>query len=109
MKLETPVKPGMDSLHAASKISIEVEYSISLGWLSLSFVLPACGWLNWERRGVVWSSWRCFLLEIVCEVGAAFGEEWLGVSTDFCSPASVEGQDKNGSELGRPWDLTPKA
>ncbi|TNN87437.1 hypothetical protein EYF80_002154 [Liparis tanakae] len=32
VKLETPDKPGMDSLHAASRISIEVESSIAL-WL----------------------------------------------------------------------------
>lgn len=53
MKLETPVKPGIDSLQAASKISIEVEYSVSFCWVSPSLVLPVCGGLNWELRDVV--------------------------------------------------------
>ena len=86
MKLETPVKPGMDSLHAASRISVE-KNSISLCWLSLLVSLV-------------------FVLESVRGEWPVFGDEWAGVCS---SSASVEGQDRKGSELGRPWVLTPRA
>lgn len=86
MKLETPVKPGMDSLHAASRISVE-KYSISLCWLSLLVSLV-------------------FVLESVRGEWPVFGDERAGVCS---SSASVEGQDRKGSELGRPWVLTPRA
>lgn len=48
-------------------------------------------------------------MEIVREEGAVLGDEWAGVCCDLSPSPSVEGQDRNASEVGRPWELTPKA
>lgn len=108
MKLETPVKPGMDALHTASRISVDVGNS-SLCWSSPAPPLSALGWLSRERRDAVWRSCGCFCLETVRDDGGVLSAGWDGVRLDLSLSPSAEGQERNGGVLGRPWELKPKA
>lgn len=46
-------------------------------------------------------------MDTVREEGAVLGEECI--CCDLSPSPSADGHDRNGSELGRPWDRTPKA
>lgn len=57
---------------------------------------------------MLWYSRRCIRLDAVGEEGV-FLDDRADVSTDFRSADPLEGQVRNGKELGRPWDVTAKA
>ena len=80
MKLDTPVRPGMESLQAASRISSEVEGSgVASGVVS--------GSSGWGRS-------------LDLREGGGVEEEERGEEAALSSPTGA--QDMKGGRLGRP-------
>lgn len=109
MKLDTPVRPGIEALHAASRISAEAKYPISLRWLWPTSTASDWGLRRRERRGTGVELCGCFCLGALRGDRAGLGREGRGGGLGSPLTPSMAGQERKGGVLGGPCELKPRA